>query len=55
MDLLLIVASIVVFCVCSMFFCTLLYVLSRSAIILIEKRELVALICLSFWCLVIFM
>ena len=31
-------------CNCSMFCCTLLYVLSSFAIILIEKRELVALL-----------
>ena len=41
---LLIVAPIVVFCVCSMFCCTLLCVLSSFAIILMEKRELVALL-----------
>ena len=39
-------------CNCSMFCCTLLYVHSSIAIILMEKRELVALLNLSFWCLV---
>ena len=51
-DSLLIVASIVGFCVCSMFCCALLCVLSSFAIILMEKRELVALLSLFFWCLV---
>ena len=36
-----------------MFCCTLLYVPSNFAIILMGKRELVALLSLSFWCLVI--
>ena len=36
-----------------MFCCTLLYVPSSFAIILIGKRELVALLSLSSWCLVI--
>ena len=35
-----------------MFCCTLLYVFSRFAIILTGKRELVALLNLSSWCLV---
>ena len=35
-----------------MFCCTLLYVHSSIAIILMGKRELVALLILSFWCLV---
>ena len=35
-----------------MFCCTLLYVLSSIAIILMGKIELVALLNLSFWCLV---
>ena len=35
-----------------MFCCTLLYVHSRTAIILMGKRELVALLNLSSWCLV---
>ena len=39
-------------CNCSMFCCTLLYVHSSVAIILIGKRELVALLNLSSWCLV---
>ena len=40
-------------CNCSMLFCTLLYVHSSFAIILMGKRELVALLSLSSWCLVI--
>ena len=39
-------------CNCSMFCCTLLYVHSSIAIILVGKRELVALLNLSSWCLV---
>ena len=39
-------------CNCSMFCCTLLYVHFSIAIILIGKRELVALLNLSTWCLV---
>ena len=35
-----------------MFCCPLLYVLTSTAIILMGKRELVALLNLSFWCLV---
>ena len=35
-----------------MFYCTLLYVHSSFAIILMGKRELVALLSLSSWCLV---
>ena len=38
-------------CDCSMFCCTLLYVHSSIAIILMGKRELVVLLNLSFWCL----
>ena len=38
-------------CNCSMFCCTLLYVYSSIAIILMGKRELVALPNLSSWCL----
>ena len=38
---------------CSMFFCTFLYVPSSFAILLMGKRELVALLSLSSWCLVI--
>ena len=41
------------FCNCSMFFCALLYVHSSFAIILMGKRELVALLSFSSWCLVI--
>ena len=39
-------------CNCSMFCCTLLYVHSSIAIILMWKRERVALLNLSYWCLV---
>ena len=39
-------------CNCSMFCCTLFYVHSSIAIILIGKRELIALFILSSWCLV---
>ena len=39
-------------CNCSMFFCTLLCVRSSIAIILMGKRELVALLNLSSWFLV---
>ena len=39
-------------CNCSMFCCTLLYVHSSIAIILMGKGELVALLNLSSWCLV---
>ena len=41
-------------CNCSMFCCTLLYVHSSIAIILMGKRELIALLNLSSWCLVMF-
>ena len=41
------------FCNCSLFCCTFLYVHSSFAIILMGKRELVALLSLSSWCLVI--
>ena len=51
-DFLFIVTPIVGVCNCSMFCCTLLYVLSSIAIILMGKRELVALLNLSSWCLV---
>ena len=37
-------------CNCSVFCCTLLYVHSSIAIILMGKRELVALLNLSSWC-----
>ena len=39
-------------CNCSMICCTLLYVHSIIAIILMGKRELIALLNLSSWCLV---
>ena len=39
-------------CNCSMFCCTLLYVNSGIAIILMGKRQLVALLYLSSWCFV---
>ena len=39
-------------CNCAMFCCTLLYVHSSIAIIFMGKRELVALLDLSSWCLV---
>ena len=39
-------------CNCSMCCCTLLYVHSSIAIILMGKRELIALLYLSSWCLV---
>ena len=39
-------------CNCSMLCCTLLYVHSSIAIVLMGKRELVALLNLSSWCLV---
>ena len=41
-------------CNCSLFCCTLLFVHSSIAIILMGKRELVALLNLSSWCLVMF-
>ena len=41
------------FCNCFVFCCMLLYVPSSYAIILMGKRELVALLSLSSWCLVI--
>ena len=53
--LLLIVTPIVGFCNRSMFWCELLCVHSSFAIISIEKRDLVALLLLSSWCLVIVM
>ena len=52
-DLLLIVAPIVGFCNCYMFCCALLCVQSGFAIISMGKRDLVALLCLSSWCLLI--
>ena len=39
-------------CNCSRFCCTLFYVNSSFAIILMGKREPVALLSLSYWCLV---
>ena len=50
-DFLLIVTPIVGVCNCSKFCCTLLYVNSSIAIILMGKRELIALLNLSSWCL----
>ena len=47
-----IVTPIVGVCNCSLFCCTLLYVISSIAIILMGKRELAALLNLSSWCLV---
>ena len=55
MGSLFVVAPIVGFCVCSMLCYALLCVLSSFAIILTGKRELIALLCLSSWCLVIVM
>ena len=49
----LIVTPIVGLCNGSMFCCVLLYVHYSFTIILMGKRELVALLCLSSWCLVI--
>ena len=40
-------------CNCSMFCCTLLYVHFSIEIILMGKRELIALLNLSSWCLVV--
>ena len=51
-DFLFIVTPIVGVCNCSMFCCTLLYVHSSIAIIMIRKRGLAALLNLSSWCLV---
>ena len=50
-DSLMIVTPIVGFCYCSMFCFALLCVHSSFAIISMGKRELVALLCLSSWCL----
>ena len=50
---LLIDTPIVGFFNCSMFCCVLLCVHSGFAIILMGEKELVALLCLSSWCLVI--
>ena len=41
------------YCNCSMFCCALLCVHSSFAIILMGKRELIALLSLSSWCLMI--
>ena len=49
-DFLCIVTPIVGVCNCSMICCTLLYVHSSFAIILMGKREMVALLGLSSWC-----
>ena len=51
-DFLFIITPIVGVCNCSMLCCTLLYVHSSIAIILMGKRELVALLNLSSLCLV---
>ena len=51
-DFMCIVTPIVGICNCYMFCCTFLYVHSSIAIILMGKRELVALLNLSSWCLV---
>ena len=50
-DFLFIVTPIMGVCNCSMFCCTLLYVHSSIAIILMGKKKLVALLNLSSWCL----
>ena len=52
-DFLFIVTPIVGVCNCSMFCCTLLYFHSSIAIILMGKRELIALLNLSSWCLMV--
>ena len=52
-DSLLIVNPIMGFCNCSIFCCALLYVHFCLTIILMGKRELVALLSLSSWCHVI--
>ena len=51
-DFLFIVTPIVAVCNCSKFCCTLLYAHSSIVNILMGKRELVALLNLSSWCLV---
>ena len=51
-DFLFIVTPIVGACNCSLFCCTFLYVHFSIEIILMGKRELVALLYLSSWCLV---
>ena len=52
-DSLWIVTPIVGFCNCSIFCCVLICVHSSFATISIGKRDLVALLCLSSWCLMI--
>ena len=52
-DFLFIVTPIVGVCDCSLYCCTLLCVHSSIAIILMGKRELIALLNLSSWCLVV--
>ena len=52
-DSVLIVTPNVGFCNCSMFCYAILCVYSSFAIILMGKRELVALLCLSSWCLAV--
>ena len=52
-DSLLIVTPIVGFWNCSVFCCEVLYINSSSAIILMGKRELLALLSLFSWCLMI--
>ena len=51
--MLFIVTPIVGVGICSMFCCTLLFIHSSFAIILMGKRQLVALLSLSSWCQVI--
>ena len=51
-DFLFIVTPIVGVCNCSMYCCTLLYVHYSIATIMMGKRELIALLNLSSWCLV---
>ena len=51
-DFLFILTPVMGVCNCSMFRCTSLYIHSSIAIILMGKRELVALLNLSPWCLV---
>ena len=51
--LLLVVAPIVGLCDYFVFCCALLCVHSSCEVILMVTRELVALLCLSFWCLMI--
>ena len=53
LDYLFIVTPIVEVCNCSILCCTLLYVHSSFAIILMGKRKLFALLSLSSWCLVV--